>query len=344
MKITNCHLCRVNPADKTGSHIVPHFLLKRIENVDGKTGRDYELGFVIQEFDTTSHFGRSVPVSKLDEIFGELTDQELLKNTHPLVVDHFFCQKCENRFAKIESEYAKTLNIHDTKVYSTGISSELGLLFWMSVIWRISINGQNGVQLSKSQNEKLRRVLDRCLKDDYSKMDYSELRNLKEAKRISYRLIRCPNFSLNNISHLTWHPKFLHPYALVIDEFILFFAFKDNFNDFTRMDFLGFKGVLNAPINKFDNEEQIMPVDKGIMDTINSGLIHELKRVRLERIHLFLDTIHKKLGGRGRAMPVEIKQEIFAEITSEEKKMGRKHNSEDLINSTYKILRKYGST
>lgn len=31
-----CNLCKENDADKKGSHIVPHFLLKRIENIEGK--------------------------------------------------------------------------------------------------------------------------------------------------------------------------------------------------------------------------------------------------------------------------------------------------------------------
>jgi len=43
----NCKLCKNKPADKKGSHIVPHFLLKRIENEEGKSERDYEIGFSI---------------------------------------------------------------------------------------------------------------------------------------------------------------------------------------------------------------------------------------------------------------------------------------------------------
>ncbi len=43
----NCLLCYENPADKTGSHIVPHFLVKRIDNEPGQSGRDKEMGFVI---------------------------------------------------------------------------------------------------------------------------------------------------------------------------------------------------------------------------------------------------------------------------------------------------------
>lgn len=201
-------------------------MLKRIENVDGKTGRDYELGFVIHGLETTSHFGRSVPVDKLDEVFGTLEEGDLVKNKHPLIVDNLFCDSCEDRFAKIENEYAKTIKNYHKDVYSSGVSSEIGMLFWMSVIWRISINKRSGVELTKSQNEKLRRVLNATLKLDFSKIDLSVMRNLKEAKRVSYRLMRCPNYSAENGTHMVWHPRITHPYSLIIDEFILFFAFK----------------------------------------------------------------------------------------------------------------------
>jgi small subunit ribosomal protein S6 len=55
-----CKRCHTNFADKKGSHLVPHFLLKRIENIEGKTQRDYEIGYVFEKFNVSSHFGRSV--------------------------------------------------------------------------------------------------------------------------------------------------------------------------------------------------------------------------------------------------------------------------------------------
>ncbi len=40
-------------------------------------------------------------------------------------------------------------------------------------------------------------------------------------------------------------------------------------------------------------------------------------------------------------MPENIKQEIFNELISDGKLLGRKHNMKDLKNSTKKILKKY---
>ena len=44
--MSKCLLCRQREADKTGSHIIPSFLMKRI-NGDGK--RDHEIGFKIKQ-------------------------------------------------------------------------------------------------------------------------------------------------------------------------------------------------------------------------------------------------------------------------------------------------------
>ncbi|MBK6266080.1 hypothetical protein JKA74_13635 [Marivirga sp. S37H4] len=338
----NCLLCKENPADKKGSHIVPHFLLKRIENVEGKSGRDYELGFVIQEFDTTSHFGRSVPVDKLDEVFGELSDEEIEANKHPMVVDNFFCTSCETRFSKIESEYAKTLNKFENEVYSSEIRSEIGFLFWASVIWRISINKGSGVELTKNQNETLRRILHRVLKNELSEIDIEGMKEAKDIKKISYKLLRCPDFSTKHATHMVIHPKLKNPYSLVIDEYLLFFAFKDNYNDYMNKDFFGIqKEVEEAPTNKLQNTEMIYPISKEKMLEFNKALIDHMKNTRVDKLNLFWDKLHRSLGGTGSSMPEEIKKELFAELTSEEKRLGRKYNLEDLRDTTYKVLKKY---
>ena len=46
MENNRCLLCKYREADKTGSHIIPSFLMKRI-NGDGQ--RDHEVGFEKKE-------------------------------------------------------------------------------------------------------------------------------------------------------------------------------------------------------------------------------------------------------------------------------------------------------
>ena len=55
--MNNCLLCQQHEADKTGSHIIPSFLMKRI-NGEGK--RDNEIGFEIKNGIVETYFGRDI--------------------------------------------------------------------------------------------------------------------------------------------------------------------------------------------------------------------------------------------------------------------------------------------
>jgi hypothetical protein len=55
----------------------------------------------------------------------------------------------------------------------------------------------------------------------------------------------------------------------------------------------------------------------------------------------FFNKVHIALQGPGKKMPVEIKNEILLEVTSDKKKPGRRYTNQDLIDSTYKVLKKY---
>lgn len=230
-----CALCKFNPADKTGSHIVPHFLLKQIDNAEGETGRDRELGFVIEPFDTKSYIGRSTNPEKIEKTFGELSDEEIeQKKERPLVVDHIFCSSCESRLAKIESLYAETLKKSDTKQYDSGIESELGLLFWISVLWRMSINRKSGKRLRRSEEELIRRNLNRFLPETADSFDVTKIKEANELSGLSYKLMRSPAYSEDSSTFLLFHPEFNTPYSLLIGEYILFISPYNNYDQYLQ--------------------------------------------------------------------------------------------------------------
>jgi hypothetical protein len=338
-----CLLCKVNNADKTGSHIVPHFLMKMIDNVVGKTGRDVELGFVIEPFETHSYFGRRVQPEKLEETFGELSDEDIeQKKKLPLVVDYLFCSTCEKRLSIIESEYSKTLTKYSDKKYNSGVSSELGLLFWMSVIWRVSVNNTSGQRLKKGENESIRRILVRSMTDSIETIDFENMKNLSDLKRIGYRLIRCHNYTIDSTSLMLFHPEFDKPYSLLLGEYILLFSLKNNFIHYKTRDFFGLKDdVFLATVNQVNANESIFPISIEKMKQIHDGIINKIKSIRLKFIDEFLDRLHIELGGAGKEMPINIKREVLEEVTSESKKTGRKYTLQDLRDSTYKVLKKY---
>lgn len=85
-----CLLCQCCDANKTGSHIVPSFLMKRI-NGDGK--RDHEVGFKIMNGIVESYFGRDV----YEDQRRAITDQEekIESRENHDVRDYIFCNDCE---------------------------------------------------------------------------------------------------------------------------------------------------------------------------------------------------------------------------------------------------------
>jgi hypothetical protein len=209
--MNKCLLCKKNDADKEGSHIVPHFILKRIENIEGKSNRDYELGFTIEGLNVSSHFGRSVQPEKLEEVYGEITEEDIAKNRHPLIVDNFFCANCENRLSIIENEYSKIIDNALTGEYESGVSAEIGTLFWGSILWRMSINEKSGVKLTEAQNEHLRKLLDTFLPTDINILNTKSLIKSDLVKSISYKLIRCSNLPEGANKWISFHPELNNP-------------------------------------------------------------------------------------------------------------------------------------
>ncbi|MBN1414342.1 MAG: hypothetical protein JW973_04520 [Bacteroidales bacterium] len=340
--MNKCRLCNTKDAEKKGSHIVPHFLLKRIENIEGKTGRDYELGFTIEKLNAKSHFGRSVQPEKLEETFGEISDKDIEKNEHPLIVDNFFCIDCENRLAVIESEYAKTTETKDTREYESGICSAIGILFWASVIWRMSINGKSGVKLTQEENEKLRQILDCFLPQKLEELDEKGINENGLVKPISYKLLRCCECHVDDAKWLFFHPDFFNPLCLLIDEYVLCFSFTDNFEDIDNKDCLGINELIEqAPINKVDASEKIKPFDNATYKLMTSNLLEIAKEDYMGGLDEFFDRAHVAAGGQENKMPPEIKAEIIAELTSNKKKMGRRYTQEDVNNSIMKIMKKH---
>jgi len=139
----NCILCRNKVADKTGSHIIPNFLIES-SFADGKyKGRGRELVYSVNIVSDFS-FGRDILPDKVEKAIGRtLTDEDIEKNsTTPIlyVRDYVFCSECEKRFSTIESLYASSISkCYDAKgAYTNSLAPHLSHLFWLSVIWRIS--------------------------------------------------------------------------------------------------------------------------------------------------------------------------------------------------------------
>lgn len=337
-----CKLCKKNDADKTGSHIVPHFLLKRIENIDGKTHRDYEIGYKIERLKSASHFGRSVQPERLEETFGEITDEDIDKNKHPLVVDNFLCSDCEERLAHIEGIYSQTIATIEKTVYESGISNSNGILFWASVLWRLSVHGESGVKLTAEQNELLRVILDSFLPVKNEKLNEELIAESDLVKKLSYKIIRCHNCAQDEAKWLLFHPDFYNSLCLFIDEFVVVFSINGQYDEFNTKDCFGINDlILDAPVNILEGNEVIKPFDRSIFIEFSKKIVNKVKDVYVGGLDEFFDKAHVAAGGNGDKMPEELKQEIMAEITSDEKKIGRKYSQEEFVKSTSEVMSRH---
>ena len=157
-----CCLCLKNKADKKGSHLVPHMLIGDIFSYDGSRSRDKAVVEVAEL--STGHrenfFGREVYDDTIQEILGRsLTDEEIEREQakiNALTRDHIFCSDCEKRFGIIESFYSDIMG--GMKNYPPHIP----YLFWMSVMWRMSVGGI-GTKMLPEHDEKLRKILNYAL-------------------------------------------------------------------------------------------------------------------------------------------------------------------------------------
>ncbi len=334
-----CKLCKNEEADKKGSHIVPHFLLKRVENIEGHNERDYELGFTIEKGKTSSHFGRAVLPEKLEEIYGEVSEKDLENNLHPLVVDNYFCSRCENRFAVIESEYSKIVSQIGNGEYPSGNKVNLGILFWSSVIWRMSINGRSGMKLNNTQNEVFRKILDEFMPNTLQEADFENMNENGLTQSISYKLLRCNNCPADSSKWMLFYPKSENPLCLFIDEFVIVFSLNSNFDLNTSDDYLGISELINeASINILNEDEIITAFDYEDFQKVSLNIIEIAKNEYITGLYELLDELHIKIGQPGNAMPLPIKKAILREIALGEKEFGRRYTTEDVVNSTIKVI------
>ena len=206
-----CCLCKKNPADFVGSHMVPNVLLQRFFTVDGKPKRDRESVEIYNlSADTLEHyFGHDVG-ARVEQIMNRpLRDEEANEENNKKNVfkfDHYFCSSCENRLGVLEDHYGKYLS---GKLNAP--DPHLAYLFWLSVFWRASLVGM-AIKMQPNHEEKLRRVLDHCLaekKDDIITTD-------SQLGHCVYQLLETEDTKDESLGIFGLHNPNVMPYKLMI--------------------------------------------------------------------------------------------------------------------------------
>jgi hypothetical protein len=336
-----CKLCLKNDADDTGSHVVPHFLLKRIFNVDGAKGRDCELSFKLTGLNVESRYGRSVQPEKLEEVFGDLTDEERIeKAIVDLVVDNEWCKTCEKKFADLEGEYSKTLDYSKEVPYQSTKGSLSATMFWLSIIWRCSVTGLTELTLTDKDQRKIRNLL-----NDYQPGTPNEAfiaRRVDILKEISYKVYRSADYNKKcgpEKGSFFFVNRQQQPYMMMVDEFVVMIYMKNIYRKMPQPMFLGFE-KLDSEINSPVSGEIICPLTTEEFSGHTDKLVQLYKDIRIKAYESKLDRVYRKIGHKG-SLPDQIKNEVLNEITKDETKIGRKYTYDDFVKCATAVLMKH---
>lgn len=117
--------------------------------------------FTLDKEERYEYFGQGIqPEEREKEINRPLSEEEKDEarlHHNPFMFDYFFCSDCERRLSVIESWYA---DIRNGK--GGDYPPMIPLLFWMSVVWRMSISSMS-ICLEAHHQEKYRQLLDKAL-------------------------------------------------------------------------------------------------------------------------------------------------------------------------------------
>ena len=344
-----CQICQEKPANKKGSHIVPHFLIKRIVNVDSDNGRDKELSLTFTNFASTTFFGRSILPEKLESVFGELNhdfDSIIENNKSSDVVDNYFCTDCEDNLAQIENVYAKSLSVRSNSDLSQEFcqNPSISFLFWISILWRLSIQFGSGFKLKLKDEKKLGRLIKKYLQNDIEKISFDS--NDQELKNIGYKILRAPNFSEKNSTVMFWEAEYTRPYTIMIDEYILFFYFKKSHVNsmilyFHDTEELKMAAKFNSPFEK----ETILKVDDNEYETIITRIINSHAKNKNDHLEWVLKNVFEKfLREKDQKVLNKLKNKIITKINSSNIPIGKKYSFENQTQIIYDTISEhYGS-
>jgi hypothetical protein len=221
-----CLICNILEADKTGSHIIPHFILESMQNQAGVNGRDKGVSFKLDETSSDFRFGRAITPETLESQLGRpATDEEIEKSVREQhhVEDHIFCTSCETKLSHFESLYKSEIDtsVRDKKNLS---DEQLKVLhfFWLSIILRCSVSRHSNFKLQPELEEAARKVVNGILGDSPKEIQRNCLQTSISFKLKVFVNIETGDKTRNSI---LLHPVYKNPYLLFINEYVLLFEY-----------------------------------------------------------------------------------------------------------------------
>jgi len=331
-----CKICIEREANQTGSHIIPHFLDKRIVNVDGDIGRDKELAFSISPEDQKFFIGRSVLPDQAKDLLSDLNEEQFENMDSLSTEDYIFCSRCEKLLGKLESDYSTTLSNAGDDHYISTKNGFLGTTFWLSIVFRLSVSSLNPAALKSKDEKKLRRYLAKIF--EYN--DYKEAQRAMtnfESHIAGYKLLRSIEFTEDHATYAFFHPKHQRPYCLIINEFSLFLFMKPTYQKSEIQDFFGLEKLHpKAKLNTLDKPERILSISHDDFQQVSRGLMEFFAEKKSRTNNYLLDGIFEKLFDR--PMPYEVKVEFYRRYHSGETYGELKYSIEHFNKTLYYLI------
>lgn len=213
---SRCSLCRKNIANKTGSHMVPNFLAHPSFAIDAKGKRDREAlnhTFLNGPEWNGSYYGPQA-FERMEKALGHIpTDEEIESNVNRLEYDNEFCAICEDRFGILETAYSQFYNGKNKSIHP-----RISYLFWLSVIWRMSI-GRMGLFLNSKDDLELRRIINAGIVGKDKDIASSDI----DLGNWHYALFRAEGLSDNGDKGILGSRQEQSPYVIMVNDLVVVF-------------------------------------------------------------------------------------------------------------------------
>ena len=250
---TRCCLCRVMPANKTGSHMVPNFLAHPTFSWDGKGKRFHEAlnhDFINAQDRNCQFYGREVPDWRfaLGEGKKDVTEEDIKKNVNQLEFDNEFCSHCENRFGVLEMAYSQFYNGQQKKIHP-----RVAYLFWLSVLWRMSM-GSMSIFMDMHEELALHKLLDDNMLNTVKGIEESDT-DLADWR---YAMYKADNLRDGDKGILGYR-KECSPYVVMYNDLVMVFYHHNPTNEELT---IGPISVQREMLNDWHSEEKCLKVDR----------------------------------------------------------------------------------
>jgi hypothetical protein len=321
-----CLICNENDATKKNSHLIPSFLVAMVVSYNHSYKRDKELMITISPHQSKIYTG-ALPDTKLEQIFDtanlseERIANELSKNT--VAVDYIFCPTCENNLSRyLETPYSSKIQRNET------VSNDVPLFFWLSIVWRMSVNGNHGFKLPSDIEEMLHNNLNTFFQ---LKEKGDDVNPLIEKVHFNYRIVSCKDYCKSNGGYIySLYNKENNVLTVMIGDICICVTF-DEENLPEDYSFFGLEKHINeAPCNNGKEKEITQPVSNEDYKSSVQEFVQYGASIRKREDFELLDYIWKSTG-RFFFMPIKMKLKFMEILYDDKIKLGERHTPQRYV-------------